>query len=142
MIKAIARAWAVMRWERAITLMSRKEDAKALEILKDLKLLDGNRQIAMVHQANCLARLRDYPAAIDAYRAAAAAEKQWGQRKNPADTDYILCYCALYETMMARWIGGRPKSDVVSLYDELLSLDVTPDLKNRLLTLPNRSELG
>ncbi|MFZ5965278.1 hypothetical protein ACOXXX_20225 [Thalassococcus sp. BH17M4-6] len=121
--------------------MSRKEDAKALDVLRSIRLQEGNRQIAMVQEANCLARLRDHPAAIDAYRAAADAEKRWGQRKKSTDSDYILGYCALYETILTRWMGGASQSDVMSLYDELLSLDVTPELKNRLLVLPNRSEL-
>ena len=136
MLRRIKRAGNAIAWERAIAYMSRHKDHKALEILERLELSDGDSKIAMVQRANCLYRLKRFSDAAVAYRDAIQAETDWGARENSAEAAYIVGYCELFGAFLAERLGFQADFDVYAKYEHLLSLDVSKELKGRLLPLP------
>ena len=116
--------------------MSRHKHYEALQILERLELSDGDSKIAMVQRANCLYRLKRFSDAAVAYRDAIRAETDWGARENRAESAYIIGYCELFGAFLAKRLGFQADFDVYEKYEHLLSLDVSKELKGRLLPLP------
>ena len=136
LLRRIKRLRNAIAWESAITCMSRHKDREALQILERLDLSDGDNSIAMVQRANCLYRLKRFSDAAVAYRDAISAETNWGARENRAEAAYIVGYCELFGAFLAERLGFKADFDLYEKYRNLLSLDVSKELKGRLLPLP------
>ena len=142
-MSVLIRLWharSLWKWAGARTEMSRGNEGKAVEILLQTNLPNGYKQIALAQLGNCYLRMGRKAQAQKAYTDAIDSELSWGGRQKTEVSKYIVAYSKLFLSAASAKTYVGESIDNMSLYEELLSLNVSSRIK-ALLPLPPRSTI-
>ena len=139
MLKKIGKLRSIVRWQKAVKLMSHDRFTAATEILASIDLEDGQSQIALVQLANCLLATGKRNEARLTYSRALESERNSQVTRKGGDSAYIVDYCLFFIASIDA-DNFRPAKDDIKLYDTLISHNVSSRLKG-YLPPPSRSAL-